>query len=66
MNLTVVEIDERVSVGDDVYIFGDSHLCINNADDLANQLNTISYEILTSVAVGVDRQLVRITDMSTG
>lgn len=55
MDLIVIEIDENVSVGDDVFIFGNKNYSINTAKDLAHIANTISYEITTCISQRVER-----------
>ena len=49
MDLSVIEVDKNVKIGDDVYIFGDKNKCINDANDLAKLSDTISYEITTAL-----------------
>lgn len=55
MDLTVVQIDKNVKIGDEVIIFGKKSECINDAADLAKLAGTISYEITTSLNQRVER-----------
>ena len=55
MDLMMIEVDESVSIGDIVYIFGNKEYAYYDAFDLANLSNTISYEITTNIADRVDR-----------
>lgn len=55
MDLTVINADETVHVGDSAWIFGSSKYAQMNAADLAKMCGTISYEITTSVASRVER-----------
>ncbi|MGE5654039.1 MAG: alanine racemase C-terminal domain-containing protein, partial [Bacillota bacterium] len=48
-----------VSVGDEVIIFGHSKDVSWSAEDLANQLGTISYEVMCAVARRVPRVYLR-------
>lgn len=56
MDLTVIEVDKKIKIGDEVVIFGDKKECVNNAEDLAKLANTISYEITTSLTSRVKRE----------
>lgn len=60
MDLIVVEVDESINIGDEAIIFGNKakYGCINDADDLSKKLNTISYEITTTIAERVRRIIV--------
>jgi len=55
MDLTVIEVDSNVKIGDDVIIFGKKSECINDAKDLAFLAGTISYEITTAITERVER-----------
>jgi len=55
MDLSVLEIDKLVKLNDDVIIFGNKKNCINDANDLAKNISTISYEITTSLTERVLR-----------
>ena len=55
MDLSVIEVDENVGLGDDVYIFGDKNNCINDANNLAKLSNTISYEMTTALTDRITR-----------
>ena len=46
MDLTLVEVDDDVKVGDEVFVFGNKRQARFDADDLALMSDTISYEIL--------------------
>lgn len=59
MDLTVIEVDKKVKIGDEVTIFGDKKKCVNNAEDLAKLANTISYEITTSLTNRVKRETLK-------
>ena len=59
MDLTVVNVDENVKVGDDAWIFGSSKYAKMDADSLARLCETISYEITTSVAARVQRCILK-------
>ena len=52
MDQMMVKVDENVHVGDEVEIFGD-HISIY---DMANDLETIPYEILTLLSLRVERK----------
>ncbi len=58
MDLTVINGDENVHVGDEAWIFGSSKYAQMNAADLAKLCGTISYEITTSVASRVERCII--------
>lgn len=58
MDLTVINADENVHVGDNAWIFGSSKYAQMNAADLAEICGTISYEITTSVASRVERRII--------
>ncbi len=58
MDLTVVEVDKKVNVGDTVYIFGSPKYAPLNANDIANRSGTISYEILTGIGDRCSRKIV--------
>ncbi|MCH5149432.1 MAG: alanine racemase [Spirochaetales bacterium] len=58
MDLTVIDADENVHVGDSAWIFGSSKYAQMNAADLARICGTISYEITTSVASRVERRVI--------
>lgn len=55
MDLTVIEVDKNVKIGDEVIIFGNKKECVNTAEDLAILSNTISYEITTALSDRVQR-----------
>ena len=55
MDLSVVEVDDTVKIGDEVMIFGNKRDCINDAKDLAIKAGTICYEITTSISGRVER-----------
>jgi alanine racemase len=57
MDLLMAEVDERVSVGDEVIIFGcrNRTACKNDAVTIASLAGTIPYEILTSISERVER-----------
>ena len=55
MDLSIIEVDEKIKIGDDVIIFGKKSECINNAKDLALLADTISYEITTALTDRVER-----------
>lgn len=57
MDLTMLDVGgvEDVAIGDEVVIFGSQGKQRIGADQLADQLGTIGYEILTSVAARVPR-----------
>ena len=55
MDLTIIEVDQNVKIGDDVIIFGNKKECINDAKNLAKMIDTISYEITTSITDRVVR-----------
>jgi len=55
MDLTVIEADEGIKIGDEVIIFGNKKECINSAKELASKINTISYEITTSLTDRIER-----------
>ncbi len=55
MDLSVIEVDKNVKIGDEVIIFGNKKECINTAEDLADLSNTISYEITTSLSNRIQR-----------
>lgn len=57
MDLTVIEADENVKVGDEVIIFGAKPDCHQDADDIAALQGTISYEITTGISARVGRVL---------
>ena len=57
MDLSVIEVDKSVKLGDNVIIFGNKKNCINDANDLAKLSNTISYEITTALTERVERIL---------
>jgi alanine racemase len=47
------------AVGDEVVVFGFNENCSVNADDIAKDINTISYEVLTGVSDRVPRVYIR-------
>ena len=55
MDLSVIEVDKKVKMGDKVIVFGNKKKCINDANDLAILSNTISYEITTALTERVER-----------
>ena len=55
MDLTVIEVDGNVKTGDEVFIFGNKKECLNDAKSLADKINTISYEITTSLTGRVEK-----------
>jgi alanine racemase len=59
MDLTVIEVDDKVKIGDEVIIFGDKSVCACDANDLARMIKTISYEITTSLTGRVERIAVK-------
>ena len=58
MDLIVIEVDNTVNVGDEVYVFGSKKYCSQNADDMAELQGTISYEITTDLSRRIPRYLV--------
>lgn len=58
MDLTVINADENVRVGDEAWIFGSPKYAQMTARDLAKLCGTISYEITTSVASRVKRSII--------
>ena len=54
MDLTIIDVTDidKVKVGDDVTLFGDENI---NIDELAEMADTISYELLTNVGKRVPR-----------
>lgn len=56
MDLMVIEVDENVKIGDNVYIFGNKERAFYDAKDLASLCNTITYEIVTSISERVYRE----------
>ncbi|MBW2408425.1 MAG: alanine racemase, partial [Deltaproteobacteria bacterium] len=61
MDLTILDVGEIDSVGmeDEVVIFGRQGNASITADDLASELNTINYEIVSTVMARVPRVYVR-------
>jgi len=57
MDLTVIEVDQDVKIGDEVIIFGNKNECINDANDLAELADTISYEITTGLNSRIERKI---------
>ena len=57
MDLTVIEVDKSVKIGDNVIIFGNKNKCVNDAKSLSQTINSISYEITTSLTSRVERIL---------
>jgi alanine racemase len=55
MDLMLIEVDENVKTGDDVFVFGNKNECFYDAKDLAGLSQTISYDITTSISERVDR-----------
>ncbi len=58
MDLMVIEVDESVKIGDEVFIFGNKESSPNDAKSLAKRLGTISYEITTGMNARVLRRVV--------
>ncbi|NLY44146.1 MAG: alanine racemase [Clostridiaceae bacterium] len=46
---------EGVSIGDEVIVFGDSNGCSISADDIAEQMGTINYEVVCAVGKRIPR-----------
>ncbi|MBN2545317.1 MAG: alanine racemase [Spirochaetes bacterium] len=57
MDLTVIEVDKDIKIGDTVLIFGNKNECINDANDLAKIAGTISYEITTMLNSRIERKI---------
>ena len=55
MDLMVIEVDETVKIGDEVFLFGNPKLCYHTANDIAKITCTISYEIVTNISHRVKR-----------
>lgn len=55
MDLTAIEVDDEVKLGDEVIVFGKKEEGVNTADTLAELSGTISYEITTAISERVDR-----------
>ncbi len=57
MDLTMLDVGhiDRVQMGDEVVIFGRQHNASLTVDEMASLLNTINYEIVTSITARVPR-----------
>ena len=57
MDLTMLDVGhiDRVQMGDEVVIFGRQHNASLTVDEMASLLNTINYEIVTSITTRVPR-----------
>ena len=54
MDMTIIDLTSvnNVKIGDEVELFGENH----TINDMAKEMNTISYEVLTSVSSRVERK----------
>lgn len=59
MDLTVINADDNIKVGDEAWIFGSPKYAKMNAEDLAEICGTISYEITTSITSRVERCILK-------
>jgi len=59
MDLTMIDVTEvdNVSVGDEVVILGQQGGDMVTAKELASRINTIPYEIITSLGAGPKRNI---------
>lgn len=55
MNLTMVEVDDDVRVGDEVVLLGNSESKNITAEELADHANSINYEIVTRINSNIKR-----------
>jgi len=55
MNLTMVEVDDYVRVGDEVVLLGNSESKNITAEELAEHANSINYEIVTRINSSIKR-----------
>ena len=55
MNLTMIEVDDKVRVEDEVILIGESNNNSISAEELAEYSNTINYEIVTRINSGIKR-----------
>ena len=65
MDSTIIDVTEipDVALGDEVILIGESNGLVISAEDLAKQIGTISYEIVTGISARVPR-VYRSTDQS--